>query len=140
LAQIAARVSGIFIPVTDMKRSTEWYLNVFDLEVISRDDGCTGLKFAGAETIVNLWKVATKQPVDFDAGSYRICYFNFESYDIHASRESLQEKGVQVGELHDHGSIRFFDCYDPDDNAISIVEEMPSSPYYAFKQRVRNQS
>ncbi|WP_199616297.1 VOC family protein [Paenibacillus alkalitolerans] len=138
MEKIVAKVSGIFIPVTDMKRSTEWYLNVFGLEVIAQDNWCTGLKFPGAETIVNLWKVERKQPVDFDAGSYRICYFNFESFDILASRRVLQEKGVEVGELHEENSIKFFDCYDPDGNGLSIVEELPSSPYYEHKQRFRN--
>lgn len=135
---IAEKVSGIFIPVTDMKRSVEWYVRVFGLEMIDQSGMCTGLAFPGEVTIVNLWKVNRPQPTQFDVeGGYKIPYYNFESFDIEYSHASLKEKGVEVMPIIDAGGIRFFDFMDPDGNRISIVEEKESSTYYSHKQKYR---
>lgn len=64
---ITEKVRGIFIPVTDMKRSVEWYVRVFGLEMIEQSGMCTGLAFPGEVTIVNSWKVNRPQPTQFDA-------------------------------------------------------------------------
>jgi len=139
MTRTMSKVSGIFIPVTDMRRSTEWYVRVFDLEVIDESDSCTGLAFPGEGTFINLWKVASPQPTQFDTGAgYRIPYYNFESFDIEASHASLKAKGVEVLPIErDIEGIRFFDCFDPDGNVIGLVEELPNSPYYAHKQKYR---
>lgn len=138
MSRIASKISGIFIPVTDMKRSTEWYIKAFDLEVIQISDMCSGLAFPGEATFINLWKVERPQPTQFDAGSYKIPYYNFESFDIDYSRNALIEKGIEVTPIVDEGGIRFFDCFDPDGNMLGLVEELPSSTaFYAHKQKYR---
>lgn len=138
MKSIAEKVSGIFIPVTDMERSVEWYVRVFGLETVESSGMCTGLAFPGEVTLVNLWKVGHPQPTQFDAeGGYKIPYYNFESFDIAYSHTSLKEKGVEVMPIVNAGGIRFFDFVDPDGNQISIVEENVNSPYYPHKQRHR---
>lgn len=62
MRKVASKISGIFIPVTDMGRSTEWYIRMFDLAVIERSEMCTGLAFPGEATYINLWKVERPQP------------------------------------------------------------------------------
>ena len=138
MGKIVSKISGIFIPVTDMKRSTEWYIKVFDLEVIEISDICTGLAFPGEATLINLWKVAKPQPTEFDTGEGKIPYYNFESFDIEYSHSTLKKKGVEVMPIVDGDGVRFFDCLDPDGNQIGIVEELPSSTaFYAHKQKYR---
>jgi glyoxylase I family protein len=138
MKRIVDKISGIFIPITNMERSLEWYTRVLGLEVVEKSDMCTGLAFPGEATILNLWKVENAQPTTFDTGQgYQICYYNFESFDINYSYTKLQEQGVEVLPIQDEGSIKFFDAVDPDGNLFSIVEEMPSSPYYAHKQKHR---
>lgn len=137
MKKIADKVSGIFIPVTDLKRSTAWYKQVFDLETIDQSDICIGLAFPGEATILNLWKVENLQPVQFDAGGYHIPYYNFESFDIEHSFARLQELGVEVTPIHNENDIRHFECVDPDGNLINIVEELAPSPYYPHKQKHR---
>ncbi|SDX58179.1 VOC family protein [Paenibacillus sp. CF384] len=135
-----SRISGIFIPVTDMERSTEWYIRMFDLETIDLSDCCTGLAFPGEATFINLWKVERPVPTQFDAGGgVRIPYYNFESFDIEYSHASLREKGAEVLPIvEDASGTRFFDCLDPDGNLIGIVEDLPNSAYYPHKQKYRN--
>jgi glyoxylase I family protein len=138
MSKIVSKISGIFIPVTDMKRSTEWYINMFNLEVIQTSEVCTGLAFPGEATYINLWKVERPQPTQFDTGEYKIPYYNFESFDIEYSHASLIEKGVEVMPIVNNGGVRFFDCLDPDGNPIGIVEELPSSTdFFAHKQKYR---
>lgn len=139
MTRIVSKVSGIFIPVTDMRRSAEWYVRVFDLETIEYDECCTGLAFPGEATIINLWKVDRPQPTQFEAsGGFPIPYYNFESFDIEFSHASLKEKGVEVLPIvEDSAGVRHFDCLDPDGNALGIVEELPNSVYYPHKQKYR---
>jgi len=138
MRKIASKVSGIFIPVTDMKRSTEWYIRMFNLEVIQISDVCTGLAFPGEATYINLWKVEQPQPMMFDTGGDQIPYYNFESFDIEYSYAALIEKGVEVMPIVNDGGVRFFDCLDPDGNQLGIVEELPSSAaFYTHKQKYR---
>ncbi|QJD82937.1 VOC family protein [Cohnella herbarum] len=140
MKRIMSKVSGIFIPITDMQRAADWYIRIFDLETIQISDVCTGLAFPGEATIINLWKVQSRQPVHFDAGGYTIPYFNFESFDIEVSYASLKEKGVEVNAIHDDGGVRYFDCFDPDGNALGIVEELPvSENFYRHKQKYRKE-
>lgn len=138
MGRTVSKISGIFIPVTDMKRSTEWYVKAFELEVIQISDGCTGLAFPGEATFINLWKVARPQPTTFDAGGYTIPYYNFESFDIERSHAALVALGAEVTPIRDDDGIRHFDCFDPDGNELGIVEELPGSEaFYAHKQKYR---
>ncbi|TMV46613.1 VOC family protein [Paenibacillus mesophilus] len=138
MSKIVDKVSGIFIPVTDMRRSAEWYIRVFGLTVIDRSDCCTGLAFPGEATILNLWKVERPQPTQFDDGKgTRIPYYNFESFDIQYSHSMLKELNVEVHPIVDDGVVKYFDCIDPDGNLIGIVEESPDSVYFAHKQKYR---
>lgn len=138
MGKIVSKISGIFIPVTDMKRSTEWYIKMFDLEVIRISDVCTGLAFPGEATSINLWKVERPQPLQFDTGGDKIPYYNFESFDIEYSHAALIENGVEVMPIVNSDGVRFFDCLDPDGNPIGIVEELPSSSaFYAHKRKYR---
>lgn len=137
MKKIMEKVSGIFIPVTDMQRSIEWYTGVFGLEIIDQSDICTGLAFSGEATILSLWKVEKPQPTQFDAGGYQIPYYNFESFDIEFSYNELRAANVQLSQIYSEDGIKHFDCFDPDGNRIGIVEELASSPYYSHKQNYR---
>ncbi|PWW05118.1 putative enzyme related to lactoylglutathione lyase [Paenibacillus cellulosilyticus] len=139
MRRVISKVSGIFIPVTDMRRSADWYISVFDLEVIDDGECCTGLAFPNEATILNLWKVDRAQPTHFEASDgMRIPYYNFESFDIGASHAALQAKGIEVTAIQeDAEGVRYFDCIDPDGNALGFIEELPHSPYYPHKQKYR---
>jgi predicted enzyme related to lactoylglutathione lyase len=141
MEKIVAKVSSIFIPVTDVKRSAEWYIRMFDMETIEIGDFRTGLGFPQGEALVVLWKVVKPQPVQFDTGIDKMPYFNFSSFDIHNSYRVLQAKVATVSVIQESSEIptihRFFETFDPDGNRVNIVEETADSPYYAHKQKYR---
>jgi catechol 2,3-dioxygenase-like lactoylglutathione lyase family enzyme len=139
MEKIIAYVSGIFIPVTDITRSEEWYVRMFDLETIEKTDDRVGLAFPNGQTLVLLWKVENPQPVQFDTGKDMMPYFNFTSYDINHSYSQLKAKGAELSEIHEEDGYRFFKAFDLDGNPVDIVEETGQTPYFTHKNNIRKQ-
>ncbi|WP_201008591.1 VOC family protein [Paenibacillus glycanilyticus] len=139
MEKIVAFVSGIFIPVTDIARSAEWYMRMFGVEAIERTDYRVGLAFPNSQTLVLLWKVEKPQPVQFDSGKAMMPYYNFTSYDINLSYEQLKAKGAKLSEIHEEDGYRFFEAFDPDENPLSVVEETGQTPYFTHKENLRKQ-
>jgi len=139
MERIVTLVASIFIPVTDIARSAEWYVRMFDLETIEKTDQRVGLAFPKGQTLVLLWKVDKPQPVQFDSGQYMMPYFNFTSYDIDNSYRQLKSKGAELSEIHEEDGFRFFEAFDPDGNPFNIVEETGQTPYFTQKNNLRQQ-
>ncbi|MGO4108970.1 VOC family protein [Paenibacillus sp. YAF4_2] len=139
MEKIVAFVSSIFIPVTDIARSAEWYVRMFDLEPIEKTDYRVALAFPNCQTLVLLWKVEKPQPVQFDSGRDRMPYYNFTSYDINHSYSQLKAKGAKLSEIHEEDGYRFFEAFDPDGNPLSVVEELGHTPYFTHKDKIRKQ-
>ncbi|MBM7569166.1 VOC family protein [Paenibacillus sacheonensis] len=137
MEKIIAKISNIFIPVTDLKRSADWYIGMFEMEMIEFGERKAGIAFPNRETFIVLWKVAKPQPVHFDTGELKLHYYNFTSYDINRSYRELAAKGATLSEIHEHDGIRYFETYDPDGNVVNIVETFEDSPYYAHKLKFR---
>ena len=137
MGQIIAFVASIFIPVTDVSRSADWYVRMFDLEMIEKTEQRVGLAFPGGQTLVLLWKVEQPQPVQFDSGKDRMPYYNFTSYDIDRSYRELKAKGAELSEIHNEDGFRFFEAFDTDGNPVNIVEETGQTPYFAHKNSLR---
>ncbi|MEF2967836.1 VOC family protein [Paenibacillus sp. M1] len=119
MEKIVAFVSSIFIPVTDIARSEEWYTRMFDLETIEKTDYRVGLAFPNGQALVLLWKVEKPQPVQFDTGKDMMPYFNFTSYNIHHSHEQLKAKGAKLSEIYKEEGHTFFEAFDP--TAIPLI-------------------
>lgn len=139
MEKIASFVSSIFIPVTDIARSEEWYIRMFDLETIEKTGYRVALAFPDAQTLVLLWKVEKPQPVQFDTGKHLMPYFNFTSYDINHSYRELKAKGAQLSEIYVEEGHTFFKAFDLDGNPVDIVEETGQTPYFVHKNNIRKQ-
>ncbi|HEU5138690.1 MAG TPA: VOC family protein [Bacillales bacterium] len=127
------RVGGIFIPVTDLERSIEWYMECLNLKLVDRwpEGAGAGFTFENGEAGLGLVKVETKQPTEFRVSSrYQNCYYNFEPENVQEMHQFLKGRGVKVTEIEDHGPMEGFDFFDPDGNPFSAVRDKPQSPYY----------
>ncbi|WP_123042862.1 VOC family protein [Cohnella candidum] len=138
MERIVSFVGSIFIPVTDIARSTEWYVRMFDLKTIEKTDQRVGLAFPNGQTLILLWKVEKPQPVQFDSGKAMMPYFNFTSYDINHSYNQLKAKGAELSEIHEEDGFTYFEAFDLDGNPLSVVEETGQTPYFAHKNSLRN--
>lgn len=137
MEKIISFVASIFIPVTDIARSEEWYVRMFDLEKIEQTDYRVALAFPNAQTLVLLWKVDKPQPVQFDTGKHKMPYFNFTSYDINHSYRELKAKGAKLSEIYEEDEHTFFQAFDLDGNPVDIVEETGQTPYFDHKNHFR---
>ncbi|TFB22121.1 VOC family protein [Filobacillus milosensis] len=123
------KVGGIFIPVTDLKRSKDWYSAVLGLTKIDEwqengEDYGADFVFEKGTTPLTLIKVEKPQPTEFTVkGKDKNVYYNFEVADIDEAYNHFTKHGVETTEIHDFGPMKGFDFFDLDGNPFSIVSE-----------------
>ena len=126
------KIGSIFIPVTDVQKSTSWYENNLGVKKIDSWEEGAGFYFPSGSTQLALVKVATPQPTEFVIqGKKKNVYYNFVVQDIEAVHKRLQENGVVVTDIEDFGGMKGFDFFDPDGNPFSVVDEDESSPFHS---------
>ena len=126
------KIGSIFIPVTDVQKSTSWYENNLGVKKIDSWEEGAGFYFPSGSTQLALVKVATPQPTEFVIqGKKKNVYYNFVVQDIEAVHKSLQENGVVVTDIEYFGGMKGFDFFDPDGNPFSVVDEDESSPFHS---------
>ncbi|QFT87920.1 Glyoxalase-like domain protein [Bacillus sp. THAF10] len=125
------KVGSIFIPVTDLKKSTKWYEANLGVKKIDEWEDGVGFYFPNCPTQMGLVKVETPQPLEFTVkGKMKNGYFNFLVDDIHAAYQHFQDNGVVTSEIEDFNGMQFFDFFDPDGNPFSVVNENMESPFH----------
>ena len=113
------RIDTVFVPVTDLRRSEEWYLKVFPFKVTFRsaDGSYIGFSFKDhhpLQTGVCIYKTDKVERNGHPS-------FNFYAEDIDGYHHFLKEQNVKVSEIHEDDNTRFFEFYDPDGNELSAV-------------------
>ncbi|MFD2044708.1 hypothetical protein ACFSTA_07870 [Ornithinibacillus salinisoli] len=67
-------------------------------------------------------KVNEKPPTTFpDFSNFDKTYYNFTTVNIKDTHQELQQRGVEVTKIIDHGAIFGFDFYDIDGNKFGVV-------------------
>ncbi|MGO4786366.1 MULTISPECIES: VOC family protein [Paenibacillus] len=115
---------GIFVPVSDLKRSTAWYTEMLGLEVIHQDEPDAIVMRMNDEKVsfclVRSYEV--KQPV-FPKNDYGVGqYFNIHTTDVSGIHQQLKAKGAVVGEIEDFDGFKGFSLTDPDGNRYGVTE------------------
>lgn len=114
---------GIFVPVSDLKRSTEWYATMLGFEVTFYDEPKATVMMMNDEKITFCLVQAydIEQP-SFPRNDYGVGqYYNFHTTDVQGVHRLLQEKGANVGDIHDYEGIQGFSLIDPDGNLYGVV-------------------
>lgn len=124
-------IGSIFIPVTDIQKSTVWYENNLGVKRIDQWEEGAGFYFPSGSTQLALVKVDTPQPTEFTVkGKKKNVYYNFVVEDIEAVHRQLKTNGVVTTDIEDFGGIKGFDFFDPDGNPFSVVSEETDSPFH----------
>lgn len=117
----ATKVNNCCIPVTDVKKSADWYVTHL---------GCQN---EGHQSEVHAFLRLTSGP-DLDLVRVDNCVQNYqdgkkipiltlECEGFHELYEHLKEEGILVEDVINHGWVgKCFDFYDLDDNKITIWE------------------
>lgn len=115
---------GIFVPVSDLKRSTQWYAEVLGFKLID-DATPNAMTFIMNDEKIMFCLVRSFdfQPQPFPKNRYRVeQYYSFHTPDVDGAHRSLKEKGANVGEIVRYGPMRGFAVYDPDGNRYLVVQ------------------
>jgi len=118
-------VKCIYVPVTDVFQSGEWYQNVLGLKLRGIDpDGVAFLSLADGTDLL-LIKTADRQTLNFtNAEGTESFVLNFHVKDIETFHQKLLDDGVHVQRLRDEGGCGIqFTIRDPDGNLYQIQED-----------------
>ncbi|MBD0382286.1 VOC family protein [Paenibacillus sedimenti] len=113
------RIDTVFVPVSDVKRSEEWYMRMFPFRVVFRSEQGDYVGFRFDEE-GPLQAGLTIYQSDERPSSKHIP-FNFYTSDVDASHSFFKKERAEVSEIHGGSGMRFFDVWDPDGNAIGVV-------------------
>ncbi|SER54818.1 Glyoxalase-like domain-containing protein [Gracilibacillus ureilyticus] len=124
-------IGSIFIPVTNLESSTEWFERNLDLKKISDWEDGAGFCLPSGSAQLSLVKVASAQATEFEIiRNNRNSYYNFFVNDIEAAHDKLISNGVKTSEIQDYDDMKFFDFFDLDNNPFSVVYEDINSPFH----------
>lgn len=118
------KIGAIFIPVTNMKQSIEFYTNKLNFTHVGTwpDGKGADFYFYDEKQYVSLVKVEKKQPLEFTINEHvQNSYYNFTTGNLLSYYEELKQRGVKVSEIVGHGPVVGFDFYDADDNKLSVI-------------------
>jgi lactoylglutathione lyase len=96
---------GIFVPVSDLKRSTEWYTRVLGFEIRHNDEP------NAAVTMMNDNKIIF----------CLVRSYNIEQKPFPRNDNLLRQRGAEVGEIEEFDGMRGFSLHDPDGNRYGVV-------------------
>ncbi|MFC4559220.1 VOC family protein [Virgibacillus kekensis] len=113
MTKLFKRIDTVFLEVTDIEKSIEWYTDVLDLELrwFQKEGGYAAIEIG--ETPLTLVRASEVKPATH-------CQFNFFTNDIKAAHERLQENNVDVDEIVDYGDVLSFEFRDPDGNILGV--------------------
>jgi catechol 2,3-dioxygenase-like lactoylglutathione lyase family enzyme len=106
------------LPVTDLRRSAEWYRRVLQLEDpdLEPAEGVVEFKVCG------VWLQLAEDP---DGASGHGPVVRLGVRDVAAERARLARLGIHVGGLEQVvGVLEYFDFTDPDGNRLSLYAEV----------------
>jgi predicted enzyme related to lactoylglutathione lyase len=120
------RVHCNYLPVTDLKRASEWYEKNFGLKRVKQDGSIMVL--ADGQWLF-LLETKEKRTANFitdkwEGENYEMFSLTFEVEDIIELHRRLRENGSEVEALIDHGSCGLqFKCKDLDGNKFNIWQD-----------------
>ncbi|PPA69403.1 VOC family protein [Jeotgalibacillus proteolyticus] len=130
------KVGSIFIPVTNIEKSIEWYGNFLGGKMIDRWEDGVGLYLPAGSTQLALIKVESPQPTEFRTkGDQKNSYFNFVVEKIETAHQHFKDNNIPVTDIDEFGGMKFFDFFDLDGNPFSVVDEVEGSPYHSDQVR-----
>ncbi|WP_409290830.1 VOC family protein [Peribacillus sp. SCS-37] len=130
------KVGSIFIPVTDIEKSADWYEKYLGARRIDSWEDGAGFYLSSGSTQLALVKVESPQPAEFTIrGSQKNAYFNFIVDDIEAAHQHFLNNGIVTSPIKDFSGMKYFDFVDLDGNPFSVVNEVAGSPYHSDQVR-----
>lgn len=115
---------GVFIPVSNLKRSVDWYSNVLGFAVLHDDTpDATVVRMYNTSVVFCLVLCEEVPKLEFPKNNYNVGqYFNFHTKDVAETHRRLTQSGAEVGEIHSFDGMQGFHLLDPDGNLFGVVK------------------
>jgi catechol 2,3-dioxygenase-like lactoylglutathione lyase family enzyme len=116
---IKNKVNLVFIPVSNLKESKEWYSRILGIK-----DGETHFDHVFVAEMEGIGLILDEMPMWRDENGelprFNVPAIQFGTEDVHASYKFMKENGVEIvtDVQHDH----FFVFKDPDGNMLMVCE------------------
>jgi catechol 2,3-dioxygenase-like lactoylglutathione lyase family enzyme len=124
------RIDSIYVSVTDLQASTEWYQDRLGLELHKQEKGCAQFKVYGGETKLTLVEMVSFRPIHYVDEGHKAPYFNLHTLDFEKTYEQLHAAGVPLSVENNNEFVRCFELMDPDDNWLGGCFEKLNSPFF----------
>lgn len=116
---IRLKTAYLTIPVSNFKRSMEWYGEHFGFTVITEDPNYIELQNeSGIRILLQENEHKLNSHFVYPNGALQSSY-GFMVEDVESVYQYLIDKGIKVGELFDYQG-KSFSFYDPDGNFIEV--------------------
>ncbi|AFD07186.1 VOC family protein [Solitalea canadensis] len=114
-------IDTVIVRVSDIEKAKEWYLHKLGLNSIY-EDAQIGLVVVDTNgpTSLTLWKTEERIDSNKKSTSFPI----FKTTDAKTLRQQLLDNAVNVTELNQDESIKYFQFYDPDGNVLEACETL----------------
>ncbi|HMN28179.1 MAG TPA: VOC family protein [Caldilineaceae bacterium] len=115
---IQNQIGAVFVPVSDLARSVQWYSKLFGLPVktTSHDGTIYDLQMVGDVALI----LDANKPV-VSHSPQPLCFFWTE--DIRSARSFLQASSIPIlSAIEDIGSVSFVTFADPDGNLLMVCQ------------------
>lgn len=112
MADLFKRIDTVFIKVSNIDKSLEWYKEVLELELRWRHGNYAA--FDVSETALTIYQEDDTSA--FDPINYST--FNFYVSDINEAHRHIKSKDVVIGDIQDGGDVQWFSFEDLDGNKL----------------------
>ena len=125
------KIGSIFVPVSDLNHSAEWYESHLGLQRIGEWEGGIGYVLPDGSAQLALVRTKTHQGTEFLLDEKeRHVFFNLLVPDARALHLKLSTRAVVTTPIKEENGMKYFDFFDMDGNTFSVVEENPDSPFH----------
>ena len=123
------RLGHLVLRVRDLDRAESFYIDVLGLDVTSRLAGRMVFMSASGEASHELALMSVGPgapgPEEGRVGLYHFAWEMDSFEDLRRMYRGLQDKGVELGGIGDHGISMGVYFFDPDGNEIEVFYELP---------------
>lgn len=126
------KIASIFIPVTDLEQSADWYKTVLGAKKIGSWETGIGMYLESGTTQLTLIKTDSSQTTEFQTQvPQRNVYYNFVVENIEAAHQHFVHHNVSVTAIENFNGIKSFNFFDLENHLFSVVDEDADSPFYS---------
>ena len=132
------RLNHAVLFVSDLKRSVQFYRDVFGFSVVAEEPPMAFLRAAGSDNHHDLGLLAlgpqAKKPPHGTTGLYHLAWQVDGMAALATARKELINAGALVGES-DHGATKSIYGVDPDGNEFEIMVLLPRERWGIYERR-----